>query len=839
MRGLILLAIVGCAVAQQNQNTDRYNDGRYYPDLYQGKYNDGKYHPDQSGSYRPDGSGRYSGKYVPYVDGKYGVGGQGGSGGAGGAGSGFGGKGGAGGSGSGGGFGSGSGFGSGAGSGSGAGKGKLTVSASVSKTPSGGFAGASASGFVGTSSSGLSGVKQGSNAGKPSGAGSKGNLSGAGSKGNLSGSGSKGNLSGAGSAGKLSGAGGKGNNFGAGSKGNVGGAGSGFGGAGNAGKLTVSTAVPAVPPRAPQQKGKSPSFGSGSAGSGSGFDRIKEQVKQYNKEGYYYRYLTEQDAQVAETGRLEDRDTDSETLRAKGFYEYVGDDGVRYRVDYNADENGFVPRGAHLPTPPPIPEAILRALEYVRNQQDDCMQKKHSNEMYHLEEVLVEEEAENRSVRSRVNEIEVREKQVEAWIEKHPTTGSASMAQPSGSLHLSNQTTQQIGVDVFDKKKNVDPCESSRQQPVVTVQVCKANDESTDNPVLQTLRNQLSECEQQRQARCLKGSALKSVRYYLLSPESVPNVIETLRTLYGRPEIIINKLIQNVREISSPKHEKLDSLIDFGMSVYQKLFNMKCLIVLALLTLGCVLGQNYNDGRYYPELWQGKFDDGQYHPDSSGAYKAGGDSGSSGQRGSGSSGSGFGSSSSNGFGSSSSSGFGSSSSAGFGSSFDSGFGSGNQGGSNGFGSGNSGNQFGSSNQFGGDVPNKFLAAPASGGSGFGSGNNNNGFGSSGGNSGASQDGQIGVKEDIREMNEDGYFYKYATDNEIEVSETGRIENRGTEDQVLRATGYYEFVADDGVKYRVDYTADENGFQATGDHLPTPPPIPEEIVRALELLSQNQ
>lgn len=135
------------------------------------------------------------------------------------------------------------------------------------------------------------------------------------------------------------------------------------------GKVSQGISVPAVPPRVLPQKVKTPTFSPISSGTGKGFDRIKEQVKQYNNDGYYYRYLTEQDAQVAETGRLEDRDTDNETLRAKGFYEYVGDDGVRYRVDYNADENGFVPRGAHLPTPPPIPEAILRALEYVRSVQ--------------------------------------------------------------------------------------------------------------------------------------------------------------------------------------------------------------------------------------------------------------------------------------------------------------------------------------------------------------------------------------------------------------------------------------------------------------------------------------
>lgn len=57
---------MSCALAQQVKDA-RVNDGRYYPELYQGKYNDGKYRPDQSGSYRGDDAGRYSGKYVPYT----------------------------------------------------------------------------------------------------------------------------------------------------------------------------------------------------------------------------------------------------------------------------------------------------------------------------------------------------------------------------------------------------------------------------------------------------------------------------------------------------------------------------------------------------------------------------------------------------------------------------------------------------------------------------------------------------------------------------------------------------------------------------------------------------
>lgn len=46
-----------------------------------------------------------------------------------------------------------------------------------------------------------------------------------------------------------------------------------------------------------------------------------------------------------------------------GIYSYTGPDGVVYTVAYTADENGFVAKGDHLPTPPPIPAEIQAALD--------------------------------------------------------------------------------------------------------------------------------------------------------------------------------------------------------------------------------------------------------------------------------------------------------------------------------------------------------------------------------------------------------------------------------------------------------------------------------------------
>ncbi|XP_014246911.1 pupal cuticle protein 36-like [Cimex lectularius] len=74
---------------------------------------------------------------------------------------------------------------------------------------------------------------------------------------------------------------------------------------------------------------------------------------------YSYSYETGNGIKAQESGHQ----TGPESQAAQGSYTYTGPDGQTYTVTYTADENGFQAQGAHLPTPPPIPEAILKSLQ--------------------------------------------------------------------------------------------------------------------------------------------------------------------------------------------------------------------------------------------------------------------------------------------------------------------------------------------------------------------------------------------------------------------------------------------------------------------------------------------
>lgn len=91
------------------------------------------------------------------------------------------------------------------------------------------------------------------------------------------------------------------------------------------------------------------------------FDRYAEIVNYKNiltPDGEFeYSFDTSNGIHADENG------TSIDGVKAEGSYSYIGDDGKLYSVVYSADENGFRPQGAHLPTPPPIPEAIQKVIE--------------------------------------------------------------------------------------------------------------------------------------------------------------------------------------------------------------------------------------------------------------------------------------------------------------------------------------------------------------------------------------------------------------------------------------------------------------------------------------------
>jgi hypothetical protein len=60
--------------------------------------------------------------------------------------------------------------------------------------------------------------------------------------------------------------------------------------------------------------------------------------------------------------------------------------------------------------------------------------------------------------------------------------------------------------------------------------------------------------------------------------------------------------------------------------------------------------------------------------------------------------------------------------------------------------------------------------------------------------------------------------RFEAANSIEQRETGYTRHKNGKD-ILVKKGYYRFVSPEGLPFRVDYQADENGFRAIGKHLP--------------------
>ncbi|KAL1138385.1 hypothetical protein AAG570_008449 [Ranatra chinensis] len=96
-----------------------------------------------------------------------------------------------------------------------------------------------------------------------------------------------------------------------------------------------------------------------------------------------------------------------------------------------------------------------------------------------------------------------------------------------------------------------------------------------------------------------------------------------------------------------------------------------------------------------------------------------------------------------------------------------------------------------------------------------------------------------IRLDKQQALDGSYKTSYETGNNIIAEETGFLKNVGIEnEEALVQHGSYSYTDPDGNVITVTYTADEGGFRPEGAHLPTPPPVPEEIQRGLDIIFEQ-
>ncbi|XP_075970552.1 endocuticle structural glycoprotein ABD-4-like [Anticarsia gemmatalis] len=96
-----------------------------------------------------------------------------------------------------------------------------------------------------------------------------------------------------------------------------------------------------------------------------------------------------------------------------------------------------------------------------------------------------------------------------------------------------------------------------------------------------------------------------------------------------------------------------------------------------------------------------------------------------------------------------------------------------------------------------------------------------------------------LSQEFDQQPDGSYRYSYETQNGIKAEETGSLKKATKPESadVIIAQGGFSYTAPDGTVINLNYVADDdNGFQPQGDHLPTPPPIPPAIQKALDYLA---
>ncbi|KAG5676767.1 hypothetical protein PVAND_006576 [Polypedilum vanderplanki] len=69
-----------------------------------------------------------------------------------------------------------------------------------------------------------------------------------------------------------------------------------------------------------------------------------------------------------------------------------------------------------------------------------------------------------------------------------------------------------------------------------------------------------------------------------------------------------------------------------------------------------------------------------------------------------------------------------------------------------------------------------------------------------------------------------FKFAYETSDGVSRQEEGELKNEGSEDEALVVRGSVTWTSPEGEVFTLNFVADENGYRATGDHLPQPPVV---------------
>jgi len=101
-----------------------------------------------------------------------------------------------------------------------------------------------------------------------------------------------------------------------------------------------------------------------------------------------------------------------------------------------------------------------------------------------------------------------------------------------------------------------------------------------------------------------------------------------------------------------------------------------------------------------------------------------------------------------------------------------------------------------------------------------------------------KDAETTILKSEHENNGDGTFRWVSELSDGQKQEQSGYLKPGGEEGIQVIQGSYSYYSPEGELIELSYIADENGFQPTGAHLPTPPPIPEAIQKALDIIYKN-